>query len=92
MKEQQAKFLQMQKINEEIVQLETFVKKFISPEAVQRYGALKEVHQEKALRSIMIVAELVKEGKLRQTVSDRQYKALLIEITPQRKEFKVKRK
>jgi DNA-binding TFAR19-related protein (PDSD5 family) len=82
----------LQKLNEEILELEAMAKKYMTSEAVARYGALKAAHQEKALQSIMIVTELGNDGKIPKPLTDKQYKELLVRLTPKKKEFKVTRK
>ncbi|MBT3323829.1 hypothetical protein HN681_00435 [archaeon] len=79
-------------LKQKLEELEKFVKQYLSAEAVTRYGNLKTVHPEKAVQSLIIIAEMAQEGRLNARISDSQYKALLVQMRPKKKEFKVKRK
>ncbi len=79
-------------LKEKLEELEKFVKQYLSAEAVTRYGNLKTVHPEKAVQSLIIIAEMVQEGRIKTRVSDAQYKALLVQMRPEKKEFRIKRK
>ena len=79
-------------LKQKLEELEKFVKQYFSAEAVTRYGNLKTVHPEKAVQSLIIIAEMVEEGRIKTRVSDAQYKALLLHMRPEKKEFKVRRK
>ena len=76
---------QRQQLQQQRDQLEAFARRFLTPEALSRYGNLKAVHAEKALQSLVLIAELVSEGKLRDQISDDAYKNILLHME-QRKE------
>ncbi|MBL7051602.1 MAG: hypothetical protein ISS01_00770 [Nanoarchaeota archaeon] len=79
-------------LKQKLEELEKFVKQYLSAEAVTRYGNLKTVHPEKAVQSLIIIAEMAQKGRLNARVSDAQYKTLLVQMKPEKKEFKVIRK
>ena len=79
-------------MQEQLEQLEAVAKRFMSPQAIARYGNLKAVHTEKAIQSIIVIAQLVQQGKITQPISDEQYKELLLRLTPQQKEFRINKK
>jgi len=79
-------------LQQQVEEIEQFAKQFMSAEAIARYSNLKAVHTEKALQSIMVVAELAREGKLTAKITDGQYKQLLVQMSPEKKEFRMRRK
>ena len=83
---------QQLQVQQQLEQLETEAKKFMSPEAIARYGNLKAVHTEKAIQSIVVIAQLAEQRKLTEKVSDEQYKNLLQRLTPEKKEFRIHKK
>ena len=76
-------------IQEKILEIENLAKKFMSAEAISRYGTLKSAHPEKALQSIAFIAQLGSENKIKERVSDQQYKELLMKLEPEKKETKI---
>lgn len=79
-------------IQEQLEQLETLAKRFMSPEAIARYGNLKAVHTEKAIQSIVVIAQLIQQKKITEKITDDQYKNLLLRLTPEKKEFRIHKK
>src|SRR3989339_274819 len=61
-------------VQEQLEQLETVAKRFMSPEAIARYGNMKAVHTEKAIQSIVVIAQLVQQNKITEKITDDQYK------------------
>tara|TARA_Y100000310_G_C20519742_1_gene733056 strand:+ start:346 stop:600 length:255 start_codon:yes stop_codon:yes gene_type:complete len=82
---------EQQNLQKQIEQLELIAKQRMTPEALSRYGNLKAAHPEKAIQSIVIIVEMVQQGKL-SVVTDEEYKKLLQYMTPEKKEFKITRK
>ena len=79
-------------VQEQLEQLEALAKRYMSPEAIARYGNLKAVHTEKAIQSIVVIAQLVQQGKILDKISDAQYTNLLQRLTPEKKEFRIHKK
>ncbi len=79
-------------MQQQLEQLETVAKRFMSPQAIARYGNMKAVHTERAIQSIVVIAQLVQQGKITQPISDDQYKNLLQRLTPEKKEFRINKK
>lgn len=79
-------------LQEQLEQLETLAKRFMSPEAIARYGNMKAVHTEKAIQSIVVIAQLVQQNKITEKITDDQYKNLLLRLTPEKKEFRIQKK
>ncbi len=77
------------KIQEKILEIENLAKKFMSTEAILRYSTLKHAHPEKALQSIAFIAQLGSENKIKEIISDQQYKQLLMRLEPEKKETKI---
>ncbi len=77
-------------LQQQIEQLELIVKQALTKEALQRYGNLKAAHPEKAMQLLVILAQAIQQGQINQ-VDDKTLKEILIKLTPEKKEFKIKR-
>jgi programmed cell death protein 5 len=77
-------------VQQQIEQLEMIVKHALTKEALQRYGNLKAAHPEKAMQLLVILAQAIQQGQINQ-VDDKTLKQILIRLTPEKKEFKIKR-
>src|SRR3989344_4099425 len=53
------------------------------------YGNMKTVHTEKAIQSIVVIAQLVQQNKITEKITDDQYKNLLLRLIPEKKEFRI---
>lgn len=73
----------------QIQELEGVVKNFLSREALERYGNLKSVHTEKAMKVLTIMAQLIQSGQLKNKLTDGQFKEILQQMEPPKKEFKI---
>ena len=78
-------------IQQQVDQLETAVKQVLTPEALQRYGTLKLAHPEKAMTVLAALTQLVNAGQVREKITDTQFKEILRQLEPKKKEFTIKR-
>lgn len=78
-------------VQQQIQQLETIVKPRLTKEAAERYSNLKIAHPEKAIQALVLVAQLIQTGQANQ-INDEQFKELLKKLTPEKKEFNIRRK
>lgn len=81
--------IQLQK---QIAMLEAIAKQKMTKEAILRYGNLKAAHPEKAIQLIAILAQAIQQGQLTEQVTDEKLKNLLIQLEPEKKEFKITQK
>lgn len=88
----QNEYQEQLKLQEQIEQLEMVAKQFLSPDAISRYGTLKSAHPEKAIQSLAMIVQLAQQNKLVGKLTDAEYKALLVQLTPQKREFKINKK
>jgi len=77
-------------LQQQIEQLEIIVKQKLTKEALQRYGNVKAAHPEKAMQLLVILAQAIQQGQLDQ-IDDKTLKEILIKLTPEKKDFKIKR-
>ena len=75
---------------EQIGQLEILVKQKLTKDALQRYGNVKAAHPEKAVQLLVVLAQAIQQGQIGQ-VDDDTLKQILIKLTPEKKEFKIKK-
>jgi DNA-binding TFAR19-related protein (PDSD5 family) len=80
-----------QQTQQQIAQLESSVKQYFTTEALQRYGNIKAAHQETALKLIVMLAQALKAGQLKQKIDDRTLKKLLTQLA-QKRDIKIVRK
>ncbi|MBW2989751.1 hypothetical protein KY358_05545 [Candidatus Woesearchaeota archaeon] len=78
-----------QRVQEQINELEIMVRRFLSKEALQRYGNIKAAHPEKAVQLLVVLGNAIQKGKVREEISDEGLKALLRDMQPRKKEFKI---
>lgn len=78
-------------LRQQIETLENFAKQYMEKEAISRYGNLKTVHPEKAVQVTAVIAEAVRNGSIREKVTDQQLKAFLSEIQTPKREFRIRR-
>ncbi len=82
---------EQQQLQAQLEQLETVVKQFLSKEAIERYGNLKAAHQEKAVQLIVILAQAIQQGQIKEKITDEELRNVLKQLEHEKKEFKIKR-
>lgn len=77
---------------QQIALLETAAKKFMTKDAISRYGTLKVAHPETAIKAIAMIAQAAQLGQLSMPIDDVQFKELLLELqhTQGKKQFNLK--
>ncbi len=80
------KALQLQK---QVEALETLIKKYLDKNAIARYGNIKAAHPEKAMQVLAVLAQLIQQGQIKQPISDDEFKALLMQLTQEKKQTKI---
>ncbi len=79
------------KIQQQVAQLETMAKQFLAPDAIARYGNIKSAHPQRALQISALIAQLGQQGKLPNRLSDAEFKELLLQLEPAKREVSIKR-
>jgi len=82
--QQQAQFRQ------QVEQLEMIVKQKLTKKALERYGNIKSAHPEKAIQLLAVIGQGIQSGQINE-IDDDQLKEILIKLTPEKKDFKIKR-
>ncbi len=82
---------QENQLEQQIEQLEMVVKETFTKDALSRYGNIKAAHPEKAVQLLVVLAQLIQQGKIQQ-INDAQLKEILKKLTPEKKDFKIIRK
>ena len=77
-------------LQQQIEQLEAVVRQIFTKEALQRYGNIKIAHPEKAVQLLVVLGQAMQQGQLQQ-IDDNQLKEILKQLTPEKKEFKLKK-
>ena len=78
-------------IQQQIGQMEKIVKQFFTKEALARYGSLKTAHHERALQLLIILLQAIQKGQIQSKIDDSTLKKVLEQLTPKKKEIKIKR-
>lgn len=92
MLEEQSEAIKEQiQLKQQINQLESIGKQYLTKEAISRYGNLRLAHPEKAIQVMILIAQAVQAGQLREKIDDKQFKEFLRQLDGPRKEFKIKR-
>ncbi|MBS3126310.1 hypothetical protein J4453_02610 [Candidatus Woesearchaeota archaeon] len=87
----QQEMQERQQLEQQVQQLESMVKPIFTKEALSRYGTLKTAHPEKAIQLLVVLAQAIQQGQIKQ-VNDVQLKALLKQMTPAKKGITITRK
>jgi len=80
------------KLQEQIAMMEILAKKYMSGEAITRYGNIKVAHPEMAVKLVALIVQAVQAGQISGKISDAQLKVLLVQMQPQKREFRFVRK
>jgi len=81
---------QEQQSQEQIQQLEMLVKRALTKEALERYGNVKAAFPEKAMQLMMVLAQGLQTGQVKQ-IDDNTLKEILKKLTPKKQDIKIKR-
>ncbi len=92
LEELQKQMEEASQVQEEINNIEDFAKKWLTKEALVRFGSLKSAHPEKAVQVTIAIAQGVKSGQIRQLVDDDVLKQVLIQMEPEHKKTIIRRK
>ena len=77
---------------QQIEKMEMLVRQFLEKDALERYGNLKTAHQEKALQLLVVLFQAIQKGQVQGKIDNPTLKKILEQITPKKKEFKIRRK
>lgn len=78
------------KLEQQVEELEAAVRMTMTKEAVARYGNLKTAHPEKALQLLVVLGQALQHGQIKQ-VDDNILKQVLMKITPEKREMRIKK-
>jgi len=76
---------------QQVQQLEMLVKQRMTKEALERFGNVKSAHPEKALHLLAILGQAIQTGQIEDQIDDDQLKDILLKLTPEKKDFKIRR-
>jgi len=77
-------------LKQQLEELEGIVKQILTKDALSRYGNIKAANPEKAVQVLVVLGQLIQQGKIRE-INDAQFKEILKKLTPEKKDFKIKR-
>ncbi|MAG47743.1 hypothetical protein CL617_03990 [archaeon] len=78
-------------IQDQINQLEILIKKYLTRDALLRYGNIKTASPEKAIQTLTVLAQLIQFKKENEKISDQELKEVLIKIQEPKKEFNIRK-
>ena len=88
---QEQDFEQEQQFIEQLTQLENTIKPYMSKEAVERFGTVRIAYPQKAVQSLVMIAQLI-ERDMNLRITDNMYKNILRKLTPKKHNFNIKRR
>ena len=71
--------------------MESAARQWMSAEALSRFGAVKAAFPEKAVQVAAMIVKLAEQGQLNGKVSDAELKQLLMYMSQERREVKIRR-
>ena len=84
-------FQNQAELRQQVQQLEMLVKQRMTKEALERFGNVKAAHPEKALQLLAVLGQAIQSNQI-QEIDDDQLKGILLKLTPEKKDFKIKRR
>ena len=90
MKELQANMGEEQKTQQEFEQAEMIIKKFLDKEALARYGNIKAADPSRATQIIGLLAHFAQQGKISKPLTDAEFKELLQQTAPKKRDINIK--
>jgi programmed cell death protein 5 len=78
-------------IQQQIELMEDAVRQLLTKDALARYGNLRTAHQEKALQLLIILFQAIQKGQIKSKIDDSTLKKILEQLTPKKKDIKIKR-
>lgn len=79
-------------IKQQILMLENIAKRYLTRDAIERYGTLKSAHPEIAVRAIAIIAQAAQQGEIKEIITDDMFKTILKQIQTPKRDIKITRK
>lgn len=81
-----------QALEAQINDIEEFAKKWLTKEALVRFGSLKSVHKEKAVQVALAIVQGVQSGQITKPIDDAVFKEVLLQMEPEKKKTIIRRK
>ena len=78
-------------VQQQIEAMENIVRQFLTKDALARYGNLKAAHKEKSLQLLVVLFQAIQKGQVQGRIEDSLLKKILEQMTPKKKEIKIKR-
>lgn len=86
----QSQIKEQVEMQQQLEMLETFIKQYLTKEAIQRFGTLKAAHPEKAVQVMAALAQAIRSGQIRDKINDEMLKSILWQLQNQ-KEFRIRK-
>ena len=80
---------QQRQLLKQVEALEATVKAYLSREAITRYGTLKAAHTDKAMRVLVVLAQLIQAKQITKKLSDQEFKAILMQLQQPKQKTKI---
>ena len=81
---------EQEQLKQQIQQLEIMVKQAFTKEALERYSNLKTAFPDRVVQLLVILAQAIQSGQIT-NINDNTLKEILKKLTPEKREFKIKR-
>lgn len=76
----------------QLAAIENLAKTLLDKDALSRFGNIKAANPELATQVTLVIAQLAHAGKIRKQLTDSEFRALLDQITPKKRDIKITRK
>ena len=80
---------EQEEIQQKVEELELVVKQSLTKDALERYGNIKAASPEKAIQLLVVLGQAIQAGQIQQ-IDDSKLKEILMQITPEKRDFKIK--
>ncbi|MEK6940990.1 MAG: DNA-binding protein [Nanoarchaeota archaeon] len=91
MEDIQQQISEQQELQQQIQSIENLSKSWLTKEALERFGNLKQAHEQTAFQFALIIAKMVQNNQIKEKVDDKTMREILIQMQPEKRDTKIRR-
>ncbi len=87
----QQQFAEQQQVQQQVAQIEETAKQYMTKDALERFGNVKQAHPDKALQIAIAIVQGVQSGQVTQKIDDVMLKEMLKQLQPEKRTTQIRR-
>ena len=84
-------FEEQQQLQQQVVQIEETAKQYMTKDALERFGNIKQAHPEKAVQVAIAIVQGVQSGQVHQKITGDMLKEMLMHLQPEKRKTLIRR-